>query len=93
PCMVISSEKKLRIEVFAAATIHWSVDSWATSSNTDTKDTSLGIFVADIDLHNVKSKEIIFTFFWKEAKKWEDEDYNVKIIKSKKKEDIERHNK
>ena len=85
PCMVISSEKKLRIEVLAAAKIHWSVDNWATSSNTDTKDTGLGIFVADIDLQNVKSKQIIFTFFWKEAEKWEDEDFNVKIIKSKKK--------
>jgi glucoamylase len=85
PCTAISSEKKLRIELLSAATVHWSADNWKTSSDIDTKDTGLGIFVADIDLQKVKSKEIIFTFFWKDANKWEDEDFKVKIIKSKKK--------
>ncbi|MEO6820731.1 MAG: glycoside hydrolase family 15 protein [Ginsengibacter sp.] len=84
PCTIISSAKILRIEVLTAATVRWSTNNWATFSDTETKDTGLGIFIADIDLHKMKSKEIKFTFFWKDAEKWENQDFEVGIKKAKK---------
>jgi glucoamylase len=39
----------------------------------------LGIYIADIDFKNGRSNEIEFTFFWKEAKRWEGKDFEVKI--------------
>jgi glucoamylase len=84
PCTTISSEKILRIEVLTAASVQWSTDNWKTSSDTDTKDTGLGLHVADIDLENVDSKEIKFTFFWKDSNRKENKDFVVEIKKEKK---------
>jgi glucoamylase len=83
PCTVITSGKILRIEVLSAAKIHWSADNWKTSSDTNTKDTGLGMFIADINLGNKSAKEIKFTFFWKDSTKWENKDFEVKVKKIK----------
>ncbi|MEP7081007.1 MAG: glycoside hydrolase family 15 protein, partial [Ginsengibacter sp.] len=83
-CTEISAEKILRIEVLSAASVRWSTDNWKSFSNTVTKDSGIGIFIADIDIKKAKSKEIIFTFFWKDADKWEEEDFVVKISKRNK---------
>jgi glucoamylase len=85
PCTVISPKKILRIEVLSAATVHWSTENWKTSSDSDTKDTGLGMFIVDIDLKNVKSDEIKFTLFWKDTSQWENKDFVVKIEKTGKK--------
>ncbi|MEO7834325.1 MAG: hypothetical protein ABIR50_03325 [Ginsengibacter sp.] len=37
------------------------------------------LFVADIDFKNEISEEIKFTFFWKEANRWEEKEDGVKI--------------
>ena len=79
PCDTISSQKKLRIEVKAAAIIRWSADNWQTQNDTETKDTGLGIYVADIDFKKENSTEIKFTFFWKEANRWEEKVFEVKV--------------
>jgi glucoamylase len=73
--------KKLRIEVMEAAMIHWSLDNWETSNDTETHDTKLGIHVADIDVKKSGSEEIQFTFFWKKANRWENENFVAKIKK------------
>ena len=80
PCENILKNKKLRIEVMAAATVHWTLDNWKTKHDTETMDTRLGIHVADIDLKKTSSKEIRFTFFWKDANKWENKDFKIPIL-------------
>ena len=85
PCEVISSNKILRIEVLSAATIRWSADNWKTFSDTLTKNTNLGIFIADINLKQVNATEIKFTFFWKDSDEWEHKNFEVKIKKTRKK--------
>ena len=84
PCTSISSKKILRIEVLKPARIHWTFDNWKTSNDTDTKDTKLGMHIADIVFGNEKAGEIKFTFFWKEANCWENRDFEVKVICDKK---------
>lgn len=78
PCHKISSKKILRIEVLAIAMVHYSFDEWKTGNNIETKDTKLGIYTADIVISN-QTEEIKFTFFWKEANKWENKNFAVKI--------------
>jgi glucoamylase len=77
PCKNIPRGKNLRIEVQAEATIHWSIDKWKTSENIDTRDTKLGIHVADIELEKSNAEEIYFTFFWKKANNWENKNFRI----------------
>jgi glucoamylase len=79
PCTIISPEKILRIEVRAAAIVHWTADNWETKNDIDTTDSKVGIHYADIDFQKKKSGEIKFTFFWKDANHWEDKNFMVKI--------------
>lgn len=79
PCSIISLDKKLRIEVMANAVIRWSDDGWQTTKETLTKDTGLGLFIGDIPIENENCKDIVFTFFWTEAKQWENKNFTVKI--------------
>lgn len=81
PCKIIPSGKNLRIEVEAAASVHWSTDKWHTANNTETKDTDLGIHYADVDLKNINAEEIYFTFFWKDSGNWENKNYKVPLAK------------
>lgn len=81
PCKNIPANKNLRIEVRAAALVHWSTDNWKSSKDIETRDTKLGIHVADIDLKNAASEEIQFTFFWKNANHWENKNYHIPIFK------------
>lgn len=82
PLTAISSGKILRIEVLSAATVHWTADNWKTLSDNETKDTGLGLFIADIDWQNVNAKDIKFTFFWKDSHEWENKDFEVTIKKT-----------
>ena len=78
---VISLKKILRIEVMAETVVHWTDNNWKTSHDTDTKDTELGIYIADIVSDNEKREEIRFTFFWKKENRWENKDFSVLIKK------------
>ena len=68
-----------RIEVMAAATVQWSADGWTTKNQTNTIHTGFGIHIADIPFKQLNSKEIIFTFYWKDSNKWENKDFTVQI--------------
>jgi len=77
----ISNKKALRIEVIANAIIRWTDDNWQNSNELHSINTGLGIFVGDIFLKNKSVEEIVFTFFWKESKRWENKNFKVKIDK------------
>ncbi len=76
---VISFKKILRIEVMSEAIVRWTDNNWETCNDTDTKDTGLGIYVADIASNNVKRNKIRFTFFWKQVSHWENKDFEIKV--------------
>jgi glucoamylase len=80
PCKNIPKNKNLRIEIMGAATVHWTLDGWKTSNDTETYDTELGVHVADIDVKKSSAEEIQFTFFWKEGNHWEDKNYRISIL-------------
>ena len=43
--------RTLRVETLAPAVVHWSVDGWRTVHDTPTRDTTLGVHVADLETH------------------------------------------
>lgn len=79
PCKTLERGKKLRIETKAPAVIHLSTDNWQNTKDIETKDTGLGIYFADFP--KATRKEVIrFTFYWKEADKWENRNFNVEVV-------------
>ena len=72
--------KKLRIETMAPAMVHWSADNWKTTKDVKTKDTGLGIHVADLSTQKVPDGlEIKFTFYWPQVDHWEGEDFSIRV--------------
>ena len=70
----------LRIEVLAAASVHWSIDGWRTVRDTATTDSGLGIHFADLDTTDLEhSDAIVFTFHWTAQGRWEGVDYAVTV--------------
>ena len=79
-CDTMPAGKTLRIETLASAVIHWSADGWATAHDTETLDTGLGVHVGDLPTEALpQGAQIVFTFLWPEAGRWEGEDFTVQI--------------
>lgn len=78
-CKRISANKTLRIEVIAEAIAHWTDDGWKTTNQTSTKNTGIGIFLADIKIKNNTPSQIEFTFFWTKSNTWENKNFIVQV--------------
>lgn len=77
---VIPAGFTLRVEVLAAARVHWSSDNWQTSHDCETRATRLGIFVADLATATLTAgTSIVFTFHWAEADRWEGSNIAVQV--------------
>lgn len=76
----IPRNKTLRIVLLSPARVHWSMDSWSTAKDSDTRDTGLGIYVLDLPTAALPAGgEAVFTFFWPDQNRWEGKDYRVTI--------------
>lgn len=72
--------KILRIETMAPAVVHWSADGWDRVQDVETRDTGLGVHVADLPTRALRDgKEIRFTFYWPDANRWEGADFTVRV--------------
>jgi len=76
----IVAGKTLRLESLAAAVVHWSADGWQTFHDTETRDTGLGVYVADLPTAKLPvSAALHFTFYWPTAGRWEGVDFTVEV--------------
>jgi glucoamylase len=76
----IPPDRILRIEALAPAVVHWSVDGWRVAHDTVTRDTTLGVHVADLQTLNLPSgHRVDFTFYWPESNQWEGADFVVYV--------------
>lgn len=76
----IPAGKKLRVEVLAAARIHWTADEWETSHDDDTRQIGFGIHLFDVPTqHLPPGAHIRFTFYWHEAERWEGMDFAATV--------------
>ncbi len=76
----ITSGKKLRIESLTPAVIHWSSDNWKTVQDVPTRDTGLGMHIADLPTDGLpQGGQVVFTFYWPQGDQWEKTDYTVSV--------------
>ncbi|MCS6805344.1 MAG: glucan 1,4-alpha-glucosidase [Acidobacteriota bacterium] len=79
-CRTIPTGRILRLEALAPAMIHWSTDGWKTPQDAATRDTGLGVHVADLPTERLpRGSAVYFTFYWPEADRWEGVDFTVVI--------------
>jgi glucoamylase len=69
----------LRIQAGAPFLLHWTRDDWATTEDSRSTPTPLGIEYFDIATPPQRSGRIRFTFFWMEAGRWEGRDFEVAV--------------
>jgi glucoamylase len=70
----------LTIALTAPARVHWGVNGWMQVQDIDTRDTGLGVHVADLPVTGLKAGESVqFTFLWLEPESWEGQDYEVVV--------------
>jgi glucoamylase len=75
--------KILRVETRAPAVVHWSIDGWRSVHDTPTRDTTLGVYVADLQTADLgHDHRIVLTFYWPDAQRWEGEDFVVIVARS-----------
>jgi glucoamylase len=79
-CLKMPPGKTLRIELRAPAVVHWSSDGWRQARDLPTRDTGLGLHVADLPCGKLAGGiRIEFTFYWPQAERWEGRDFSVQI--------------
>jgi glucoamylase len=75
------SGKILRLIVTAEANITWTLNAWSSSHQVDVAYLrALNVWFADLPTENsMEGAEVEFTFFWKEAQRWEGRNYSVTV--------------
>jgi glucoamylase len=76
----IAVGRMLRLEFLEPASMHWSIDNWATATDSRTDATGFGTFICDLPTQALAAgAEVRFTMLWSEQGKWEDNDFIVVI--------------
>jgi glucoamylase len=79
-CDTMAAGKVLRVETLSPAVIRWTADGWLTVREAETRDTGLGVFVADLPTEMLPSgAQVVFSFYWPEAGRWEGVDFAVQL--------------
>jgi glucoamylase len=74
----LAAGRDLRVEVLEPAAVRWTIDGWETVAEGLTRDTGLGIHVADLPTRSLEiGAKVVFTFHW--ADRWEGTDYRVEV--------------
>jgi glucoamylase len=76
----MSSGLTLRIETFAPALVHWGVDGWQSVHDSNTRDTTLRVYVVDLPTATLRAgSRVDFTFYWPDEQRWEGTDFCVHV--------------
>ncbi|HEX4111782.1 MAG TPA: glucan 1,4-alpha-glucosidase [Stellaceae bacterium] len=79
-CRMLPAGSILRIELLAAATIHWSVDEWRNTTDTPTRNSGVGVQYADLPTADLaKGAAMVFTFHWQSEDRWEGADFHLAV--------------
>jgi glucoamylase len=79
-CQVMQAGKRLRIEVLQPAVVHWSADGWRKVVDSPTRDTGLGLHVADLATGELTAgARLDFTFYWPLANRWEGGNFSITV--------------
>ena len=65
----------------APAMVHWGIDGWRAAADAATRDTGLGVQVADLPVRGLIAGQCVdFTFRWSDSGRWEGQDFRVDIV-------------
>jgi len=79
-CRAAPAGSILRIETLAPAVVHWTLDEWKAAHDSPTRDTGLGVFVAELPTKSLPpGRTVVFTFYWPEEDRWEGENFQVRF--------------
>jgi glucoamylase len=77
----LPATKALRIETLVPAQVRWSVDDWRTVTEAITQDSGLGVHFVDLTRAQLPAgTKLQFTFYWPQAKKWEDANFQIEVL-------------
>jgi glucoamylase len=80
PIRTMTAGKTLRLETLAPAEVHWGIDGWREVRDQPTRDTGLGVHVADLPTAGLPDGALVdFTFRWPAAGRWEGRDFRVEV--------------
>lgn len=80
-CLSMPAGRKLRVELPRPAVVHWSFDNWDTVHDAETRDSGLGLYLADLPTDKLTTGAVpCFTFWWSRDDRWEGEDYCVQVV-------------
>jgi glucoamylase len=72
--------KKLRILLLEPALVHWSLDNWQSSQDSNSEDSEWNLQYLDLPTETLAAgRQIVFTFLWKNSARWEGRDYLVVV--------------
>jgi glucoamylase len=81
PARFVKAGQALGICLPAPATVRWGVDGWRAVTETATRDTGLGVQVADLAVRNLSAgQRVDFTFRWSDPARWEGQDFRMDIV-------------
>jgi glucoamylase len=76
----VPRNKTLRLVLMFPAVVHWSVDGWKSSQDSNTRDTGLDTYVLDLPTASLPAgSSVVFTFYWAKENRWEGTDYSVVV--------------
>lgn len=76
----IEAGKQLRIETLSPCQLHWSTNNWETTNDTASEDSGMGLHIVDLPTDDLEQGRVIeFTFYWPQAKHWENRNFSVEI--------------
>ncbi len=76
----VPRHQTLRLNLLSPALVHWSLDGWKTTHDSETQDTGVGIHILNLPTASLAAgSQVVFTFFWTEEKRWEGRDYTVTV--------------
>lgn len=76
----VRARNAFSVALKAPAQVHWGINGWKDVQDVDTRDTGLGVHVADLSIARLGAGTAVqFTFRWRETGSWEGQDYEVLI--------------
>jgi glucoamylase len=81
PIRTMTAGTTLRVETLAPADVHWGIDGWRQVRDEPTRDTGLGVHVADLPTAGLPDGgRVDFTFRWTASGGWEGRDFRVEVV-------------
>ncbi len=80
PIAGIHAGQSLSVLLPAPAIVHWGVDQWGTITDTPTRDTGIGVHVADLPVATLRAGQCMdFTWRLTDPDRWAGKDFHVDV--------------